>query len=70
MRVVGQGESMMNHQDDQVTTQHFLPGFAPSFLEDHARRLVNHPQIALVELVANCWDAGYGIFSKANQSSL
>ncbi len=49
---------MTNQQHAQVAAQGFLPSFAPSFLEDHARRLVNDPQIALVELVANCWDAG------------
>jgi hypothetical protein len=38
--------------------QAFLPTFAPQFLEDHARRLVNDPSIALVEIVANSWDAG------------
>lgn len=38
--------------------QVFLPIFAPEFLEDHARRIVKDPSIALIELVANCWDAG------------
>jgi hypothetical protein len=35
-----------------------LPRFDSSFLEDHAGRIVTDPKIAVVELVANCWDAG------------
>jgi hypothetical protein len=42
----------------EVPHQTLLPTFSPEFLEDHARRLVNDPKIALVEIVANCWDAG------------
>ncbi len=38
--------------------QEFLPTFAPAFLEDHARKLVTDPKIAVVEIVANSWDAG------------
>jgi hypothetical protein len=41
-----------------MPNQRFLPTFAPSFLEDHARRLITNPRIALVEIVANSWDAG------------
>jgi hypothetical protein len=29
-----------------------------NFLEDHARRIITDPKIALIELIANCWDAG------------
>jgi hypothetical protein len=36
----------------------FLPLFGSHFLEDHARTLMSDPKIALVELIANCWDAG------------
>lgn len=32
--------------------------FGTHFLEDHARNIINDPKIALVELIANCWDAG------------
>ena len=39
-------------------SEDFLPTFAPSFLEDHARKLVTDPRIALIEIVANSWDAG------------
>lgn len=38
--------------------QQFLPTFSPTFLEDHAGRLVTDPKIALLEIVANAWDAG------------
>ena len=36
----------------------FLPIFAPTFLEDHARRLITDPKTALIEIIANSWDAG------------
>jgi len=32
--------------------------FGEGFLDDHAGRIISNPQIALVELVANSWDAG------------
>jgi hypothetical protein len=35
-----------------------LPRFGGNFLEDHARRIVTDARIALIEIVANCWDAG------------
>ena len=35
-----------------------LPIFGSHFLDDHARTLVSDPKIALIELIANCWDAG------------
>lgn len=47
----------MNAKTENVDSS-FHPTFSPAFLEDHARRLVTNPKIALVELVANCWDAG------------
>jgi len=34
------------------------PFFGEGFLEDHAGRIISEPRIAVVELVANCWDAG------------
>jgi len=36
----------------------YFPTFDPNFLDDHAKRIVNDPKIALVEIVANAWDAG------------
>ncbi len=41
-----------------LENQSHLPSFAPNFLDDHARRMISDPEIALIELVANCWDAG------------
>ncbi len=38
--------------------QDLLVSFGPNFLEDHARRLVSDPKIALTEVIANSWDAG------------
>jgi hypothetical protein len=35
-----------------------LPSFGPTFMEDHARRVVGDPRIALAEIIANSWDAG------------
>lgn len=32
--------------------------FGESFLQDYAGRLITNPEIAIVELVANAWDAG------------
>jgi len=44
---------------EKETTQTTLePTFGKSFLEDHAGKVISKPEIALVELVANCWDAG------------
>lgn len=36
----------------------FAPQFGNGFLQDHAGRILSDPQIALVELIANSWDAG------------
>lgn len=36
----------------------FSPRFGDGFLADHVGRIINDPHIAIVELVANCWDAG------------
>jgi hypothetical protein len=35
-----------------------LPTFGDSFLNHHAGRIISDPHYAIVELVANCWDAG------------
>lgn len=34
------------------------PRFGEGFLDDHAGRIIQNPEIAIVELVANSWDAG------------
>jgi len=49
---------MSEQSPNHLSSQPLLPTFGPGFLEDHARRLVTNPEIALLELVANCWDAG------------
>ena len=43
---------------NEMPMQNLLPRFGINFLEDHARRIITDPKIALVELIANCWDAG------------
>lgn len=35
-----------------------LPTFGESFLNHHAGKIITDPHHAIVELVANCWDAG------------
>jgi hypothetical protein len=35
-----------------------LPTFGESFLNHHAGKIITDPYYAIVELVANCWDAG------------
>ena len=40
----------------QTTLIH--PSFGKGFLDDHAGRMISNPYIAIVELVANSWDAG------------
>lgn len=49
---------MKPNKTGQVMEQGLLPLFGSSFLEDHARTIMVDPKIALVELIANCWDAG------------
>lgn len=36
----------------------FTPQFGDGFLQDHAGRILNDPRIALIEIIANSWDAG------------
>lgn len=36
----------------------FAPQFGDGFLQDHAGKIISDPKIALVELIANSWDAG------------
>lgn len=38
--------------------QELLPSYGRDFLDHHAGRIIADPEVALVELVANCWDAG------------
>jgi hypothetical protein len=42
-------------QDGQLL---LLPSFTENFLDYHAGRVISDPQVAIVELVANSWDAG------------
>jgi hypothetical protein len=48
----------MNSYMSRATTESYLPRFGINFLDDHARRIITDPKIALIELIANCWDAG------------
>lgn len=43
-------------QDELFSSQQFR--FGPRFLKDHAGQIITVPQVALVELVANSYDAG------------
>ena len=46
----------MSMETSQATLLH--PRFGEGFLDDHAGRVISNPHIAIVELVANSWDAG------------
>ena len=48
----------MKNNKRTANTQSFLPRFGSAFLDDHARLIISDSKIALIELVANCWDAG------------
>jgi hypothetical protein len=48
----------MNNKLNISSNKAIKPLFGPNFIEDHARNLITNPKIALVELIANCWDAG------------
>lgn len=43
---------------DEASQARLRPYFGEGFLEDHAGRIISDPQIAIIELVANSWDAG------------
>jgi hypothetical protein len=43
---------------EEQSTQLLLPSFGEGFLRDHAGLIMTDPKIAVVELVANSWDAG------------
>lgn len=42
----------------QPIDKSLLPLFGMNFLDDHAHLIIIDPKIALIELIANCWDAG------------
>ena len=50
-------KTMTTNQENQAT-QLLLPRFGRGFLKDHAGLIMTDPKIAIVELVANSWDAG------------
>lgn len=52
------GEAVASVPTDQHGQLLLLPSFAESFLDYHAGRVISDPQVAIVELVANSWDAG------------
>lgn len=41
-----------------VNEAQILFTFGPSFLHDHLGQIIDDPTVAIVELVANCYDAG------------
>ncbi len=50
----------MSHQDEQLFPDAGF-SFGPRFLHDHAGHIITDPRIAVVELVANSYDAGASI---------
>ena len=59
-RVLLQSRSWWNGVVGKTTTQSTLIPlrWEDRFLDNYAGRLIEEPRIAIVELVANCWDAG------------
>lgn len=49
---------MAKTQATQSTLDHIPIRFDPRFLENYVGKLAQEPKVAVVELVANCWDAG------------
>lgn len=41
-----------------ISQSALFPTFGDNFLVNHAGRIMSEPKIAIIELVANCWDAG------------
>lgn len=51
----------------------FLPTFGDSFLNHHAGKIITDPHYSIIELVANCWDAGANkvdIYWPSNETEL
>lgn len=44
--------------NETLQTNLLQPRFGEGFIDDYAGRLILDPNVAIVELVANCWDAG------------
>ncbi len=42
----------------QLSLEGMPPRFGPGFLKDHAGKILTDPKIAIIEIIANCWDAG------------
>lgn len=45
-------------QESAAQGQLYLPTYSATFLEHHAGRIIADPAIAIIELIANSWDAG------------
>jgi hypothetical protein len=53
-----EGYYMKKRSKNSDNQQPLFPTFGAGFLQDHAGLIVSNPNIAIVELVANSWDAG------------
>lgn len=51
-------QNPLSNQSPLPGMEGFAPQFGDGFLQDHVGRILTDPKIALVELIANCWDAG------------
>ena len=49
---------MMSSQNAFENAASIPVRFGLDFMRDHARTIIEDPKIAIVEIVANCWDAG------------
>lgn len=45
-------------QDKSGTQKEFQLTFGSGFLHDHAGQIIDDPRVAIIELIANCYDAG------------
>jgi hypothetical protein len=51
-------EGKDNSEETKTQSSLLHPLFDSRFLNKHAGNIINDPRIAIIELVANCWDAG------------
>ena len=49
---------MMPNIGSHMADGQLLPRFAEGFLKDHAGQIISNAHVAIIEIVANCWDAG------------
>jgi hypothetical protein len=56
--MLDQAMTVSKNEASSESQQSLFPTFGSSFLNNHAGRIISDPRFAIVELVANAWDAG------------